>query len=264
MINRLVHDKEKGYFIFALVLSVVTYLVLIFSIIGIFYILGGLLITTLLHGLMVGNILNNGVRITSNQYPEVYERTRVLCDQMGLDKVPDVYVMQSDGILNAFATRFFGRNFVVLYSDIFELHLRHNSKELDFIIAHELAHIQRNHIMKQLVILPALWTPFLGNAYSRACEHSCDRIAAVTVRNVEAGIRSLSLLAIGKVLFDDMNVHDYLEQHQKEKGFFVWFSHIMSTHPPLPLRINELQQLYAYPQLYGFDPSHFEKIQTTA
>ena len=159
---------------------------------------------------------------------------------MGIREIPDIYVIQSGGLLNAFATRFFGRNFIVLYSDIFQLYEKHE-KELFFVIAHELAHIQRKHISKRLLILPAMWIPFLGNAYSRACEYSSDRIATAYLKDTEAAINGLTILAIGKELFTRVNVEDYILQHKKEAGFFTWFSRILSTHPPLPKRIEEIK-----------------------
>ena len=53
--------------------------------------------------------------------------------------VPEFYVIESAGALNAFATRFFQRNMVVLYSDVFNLINSVDNEELYFIIAHELA-----------------------------------------------------------------------------------------------------------------------------
>jgi Zn-dependent protease with chaperone function len=78
---------------------------------------------------------------------------------MNINKIPDMYVIESGGILNAFAARFFGRNMVVFYSDIFELIEDQREDEVVFILAHELAHIKRNHITKFMIILPSLWIP---------------------------------------------------------------------------------------------------------
>jgi len=50
-------------------------------------------------------------------------------------ELPDIYIVQSGGLLNAFATRFFGRHFVVLYSDIVEMIEDNQEKDLSFIIA---------------------------------------------------------------------------------------------------------------------------------
>jgi Zn-dependent protease with chaperone function len=255
--NRLIYEKEKGYFILALLFSITSYIMLIFSIVGIIYIVIGALITLFIHGIMIGNIKNNGVKVNKNQFPQVFQTVESLCRDMQIKEVPEVYVLHSNGVFNAFATRFFGRNFVVLYSEVLELVAMGAEKELNFIIAHELAHIKRKHVARQFLILPALWIPFLGNAYSRACEFTCDRIASVYTRSPEASIRGLTILAIGKVLFEKVNIPDYIEQFNNEKGFFPWLSSVLSTHPPLPIRIKEINNLIQYPQLYGIDPIHF-------
>lgn len=147
---------------------------------------------------MLGSIRGNGVRISEHQFPEVYERVKVMSEQMGLAKVPDVFVIQSEGILNAFATRFWGRNMVVLYSEIFDLGREQGKEELDFIIAHELAHVRRRHVWKNILIAPAQFIPFLAQAYSRSCEYSCDREAAFITNNPVAAKRALTILSIGK------------------------------------------------------------------
>lgn len=168
---------------------------------------------------------------------------------MGFSTVPDVYVMESGGFLNAFASRFFGRNMVVLYSDLFELIQTGGSRELAYVISHELAHHKRNHLVKQLLIIPALWFPFIGEAYSRACEYTCDRMAAYYTGDAEAAMDGLTVLAIGKTLYKRVDREEYLLHSSRERGLFVWLAEKLSTHPPLPKRI------YAIQQFAGITPS---------
>jgi Zn-dependent protease with chaperone function len=240
-LNQLIHRHEKIYFTFALIVSIIGYILLLVSIVGFIVLFSFTALSLFLHGLMMAQIRTNGVRLSSRQFPEVYEKVVELCERMEIRKVPDVYVIESGGILNAFATRFFGRNMVVLYSDVFDLINSAGDDELSFIIAHELAHIKRNHIVKQLLILPAMWIPFLGEAYSRACEYTSDRIAVNYISNAEAAMNGLTMLAIGKTLFKRVNRSEYLVQNIRDDGFFVWLAEKMATHPPLPKRIKEIQ-----------------------
>ena len=245
-LQSLVHKNEKKYFWLVLIISLVTYVGLIASIIGIFIILGLFALSLFLHALSLGHIRANAVKLTEKQFPEVYGQVKKLCEAMEIKQVPDVYVMESQGILNAFATRFFGRNMVVLYSEIFELAHHEAKDELAFVIAHELAHIKRNHLTKMMFILPAMWIPGIAELYLRACEYTCDRYAAYYINNREAAKRSLTILAVGKELYQQVNRAEYLEQMNKEKGFFVWLSEMLSTHPPLPKRINEIRHFNGY------------------
>lgn len=132
--------------------------------------------------------------------------------------------------------------FFILNSNIFDLIDSGEEDELTFVIAHELAHIKRKHISKQLLILPAMWIPFLGEAYSRACEYTCDRYAAYYTGNEEAAKNGLTILAVGKILYKHVNRQEYLHQSSMEHGFFVWLSEILSTHPTLPKRIYEIER----------------------
>ncbi|MCM3269972.1 M48 family metallopeptidase [Paenibacillus elgii] len=255
---RLIHSKETSYFIISLLFSIMVYFGLIVSLIGIFYLAIGLGITFFLRGLMIGHIRSNGVKLTEHQFPAVHRKVRELCAQMDIRQVPDVFVLQSDGMLNAFASRFFGRNFIVLYSNLFEM-ADTEEDELTYVIAHELAHIKRNHMTKSLLLLPAQWMPFLGKAYSRACEYTCDRMAAAYTGNVPAAVSALSILAIGRTMYAKVNVAEYIAESRKETGFFVWFSYALSTHPPLPKRIEQMELMKAQPQLFGYASPAFER-----
>lgn len=256
---RLIHSNENTYYTICLIFSIVVYVLLCISLLGIFYLLIGLAVTCILHGLMLGHIKNNGIKLTERQFPHIHAKVQELCQKMEITPVPDVYVLQSDGMLNAFATRFFGRNFVVLYSNLFELSDTEQD-ELAYVIAHELAHIKRKHMTKQLLILPALWMPFLGKAYSRACEFTCDRIAAAYTGNAQAAIHGLTILAIGRALYKEVNIADYIYEASKEAGgFFTTLSRLISTHPPLPQRIYQIEQMQSEPERYGYYTSQFEQ-----
>ncbi|WP_226658658.1 M48 family metallopeptidase [Pseudalkalibacillus hwajinpoensis] len=235
--KQLTSNSETSLFVILLVFSIMAYLFLLFSVIGVVIILVLWFISFMSNGLFLGQIRSNGVKISDSQYPFIHQTVQELCREMDILKAPNVYVIESAGILNAFATRLLGRNFVVLYSDIFELIEEEAEEEVTFILAHELAHIKRNHIMKQLLLLPGNLVPFLGSAYSRACEFTCDRMGAHYIKSGERAGNALMILAVGKRLYQSVNKDVYIEQLQTEKSFFVWLSELLSTHPPLPKRI---------------------------
>lgn len=243
MDNRnLVYPKETIYFILCCIVSIGLYIAAAFSIIILPIIIAIFLLSLFFHAVSIGSIRGNGVRVSERQFPDVYERIQTLSYDMRLPRVPDVFILQSGGALNAFATRFFGRNVVVLYSEVFELARQKGDQELDFIIAHELAHVKRRHIWKNWLTLPAMWVPFLSEAYSRAAEYTCDRHAAYYTNNGQASKNALTILGIGKVLYREVNEDAYLQQIQQESNPFVWLSEKWSTHPNLPKRIQHIGQ----------------------
>jgi len=243
--GQLVHKKESVYFTLVVLFSVLMYLTLVVTVVGIIVLLVLILISALLHGIMIGGIRRNGVKISEKQFPDLYEKAVMIAKEMGFTTIPDIYVLESQGVLNAFATRFFGKNMVVLYSEIFELIEKDAEKEVLFVLAHEFAHLKRKHVLVSMFILPAMWVPFLGNAYLRACEYTCDRYAAYYVQSFKASKNALTMLAIGTKLYPKVNKEAYMEQLQTESGFFVWFNEKLSTHPHLPKRIYALSKYFS-------------------
>jgi len=252
----LTSSKETPYFVISVIISAFIYLIVTLSIIGIGIALVLLAFILFSNAIMLGSIRGNGVRVSEQQFPDVYERVVALAEKMELKKVPDVFVIHSEGAFNAFATRFFGRNMVVIYSEVFELAREQGDKELDFIIAHELTHVQRRHVWKSMLTLPAAFIPFLSQAYSRACEYTCDRSAAYYIQDGPAAKRALTILGIGKGLYKEVNDFAYLEQIHSESNAAVWFAEISSTHPLLPRRIQAVGHFMNVEGTPNFQPNN--------
>jgi Zn-dependent protease with chaperone function len=241
--DSLVHPNEKLYFLISVIASLLIYFVLVLSIVGGVYLIIGALIGLIVQGLAVGHLRGNGIRISENQFPEVYQLAQQIAAQMKLETMPPIYIIQSGGAINAFAMRFLGRNYVAVYSEVFELAFEQGKDALGFIISHEFAHIKRNHLKWRWLLLPSSFIPFLSQAYSRACEYSCDLIAAHTQpAGATAGIL---IVAAGKKLYMSVNTDDYLAQSAKETGFWIWLSEMLSSHPNLPHRITAIHQITA-------------------
>lgn len=240
--SNLVHKREKLYFsllVAASVLMLILGIMLTVASFGLFlWIIGTIVSLSLFtHWIQIGYIRTNGVKVTARQFTELHEMVQRVGADMGIRLLPDVYILQAGGVLNAFATRFFQKNMVILYSDVVELTRTGQTKEVEFVIAHELAHIRRNHVQKQWVVLLGSIIPFLGSAYSRACEYTCDRMAAHYIQDFGAAKRALTVLAIGGPLAKEVNEFDYLYEASRENGFIAKYSELLSTHPTLPKRI---------------------------
>ncbi len=225
-------------------------MVFLFSIIGIVIIGVLMLLSYFIHALSMASIRRNGIRLSNQQFPDMYEKAEMLAQKMELKKMPNIYVMESSGFLNAFATRFFGKNMVVVYSEIFDLSEEGREDELLFVLAHEFAHLKRRHVLVHMLVLPAMYVPFVGEAYLRACEYTCDRYAAYYVDNIGAAKKALAMFAIGKKLSSKVNQEAFVEQIREESGFFAWLNEKLSSHPDLPKRINALDY-WVHPEQYS-------------
>ncbi len=241
------HPRETLYFVLCLGFSVLVYLAMVISLVGIPYLITLAAIGFVAQGVLVGSIQGNGVRVSESQFPEVHRLANDLAAKMGLTPTPAIYVQQSGGLLNAFATRFLGRNFVVIYSDVLELAYQQGEAALAFVIAHELAHIRRDHLKWRMLLAPGMFVPFLGTAYSRSCEYTCDRFGAYY--RPDGALAGLLVLAAGKHLYRRVDAEVLSRQAEQEYGFWIWLAEIFQTHPNLPRRVSAVLKLGAAPAM---------------
>lgn len=242
-LSSLVHKKERLYYALMLVFSVIVYAGLAIALVrspetaGVIVGYGAVfaLIFFMMHGLMVGNLRGNGVRVTATQFPALHATVVRHAESLGMKKVPDVFLLQAGGLLNAFATRFLGRDFVVLYSDVLAMAEREGQAVVGWIVAHELAHVRRGHLKRRWMINPGRFIPYLGAAYSRACEYTCDRFAAHC--QPDGAVDGLLALAAGPELYRRVDPREFADQVRTEGGFWVRRAELLAAHPTLPKRV---------------------------
>lgn len=194
----------------------------------------------------------NAVKITHRNFPEVYAMIESYAKRLGMEKVPEAYIMQQNGVLNAFSTYLFGRQYIVFHAELFEVAYRehHDMETLGFIAAHELSHIYYGHatLSYNLWILFSQMVPILGQIASRTREYSCDRLAQHLTQN--DGIDAMMMLMVDRHLYKMVDKVDYLEQTKDMNGFFLWLENLLSTHPIMPKRVRALAMREGSGELY--------------
>ena len=231
--------KERTYFTLVLIISVAVWVLLAVLIIPIFYALIVAVFIWFANGLVVARLRADGVKVDGDQLPKLHAALRDVCARLEIAQVPDLFVIQSGGLLNAFATRHSGRHFVVIYSDLLDAY-GPDSPETRFFLGHELGHIKRNHLIKRLLLLPGLLVPLLGNAYSRACEASCDRFGAFATGEADGAIRAMMVIAGGKDASKAMNPEAFAAQYDQMRGFFVSWYELITGYPTMSQRVAAL------------------------
>jgi Zn-dependent protease with chaperone function len=222
-----------------LITGIALWILLVISVIGLVYgAMLGLLIF-FAHVSLIAHVRGSSIKLGPSQMPELYARVVELSQRIGLETVPDVYLRQSGGLLNAFATRFGRAKFVVLFSDLVHA-CGNNVNALDFIIAHELGHLHRGHLNRRWLIAPALVIPFLGTAYSRACEYTCDRYGFLASDDPDLSLDGLCILAAGPQFASAVNRKAFAAQDRDLNTVFMKLGEWFSTHPPLALRMAAL------------------------
>ena len=85
--NKCVTNKETVYFGIMLAISIIVYLILTISIIGILYALIFGLIFWYAQAFTIGQLKLNAVKITKNQFPEIYSKVEDYSLKLGLNTI---------------------------------------------------------------------------------------------------------------------------------------------------------------------------------
>ena len=189
---------------------------------------------------LIAHMKGNGINVSQNQFREVYDLYITMCNELGVKKVPKLFIIQEGGLLNAFAIRFSGSNYIAIYSDVFEM-IEHDIDILKFIIGHELGHIKRMHMSKRFWTILSSIVPCLSAAYSRSCEFTCDNIGFSVTRADSK--RALLLLAAGKKLYKQVDPNTYLVDAKINNTLSVKIMELFMSHPYLPKRIKNIEKI---------------------
>lgn len=235
-VNELVYGNETTLRAIALVLSIIIWLLLLFGTLGILliYLLLFALFALIAHSALIAHLRGNAIRINSRQMPDLYQRLYACTRKLGM-QMPEAYLVNGNGVLNAFATRFLGRSFVVLMSDVVDS-MEDRPGALDFYIGHELGHLRRHHLTWSKVLAPAMFLPLIGAAYSRAREYTCDRHGLAVCENPEDAQYGLVALAAGKRRWRSVDLADYSDSAAGSPGFWMSLHELVGDYPWLNKR----------------------------
>jgi Zn-dependent protease with chaperone function/type II secretory pathway pseudopilin PulG len=247
----LVYKNEKRLFGLMLVLSALVWVLLLIGTVGmvLVYALFAFLFYCFAQSALISYIKGNGVRITEEQFPDLKQQIDACCRKLQVSEEPQAYLLQMGGMLNAFATRFLGRDFLVLYSEVVD-GLADNPDALNFYIGHELGHLKRKHLSWATVLMPAAVLPLVGAAYSRAREYTCDRHGLAACDNPVNAEHGLAVLAAGGKRARSMNTQAYIDQSSQTEGFWMSFHELVGDYPWLVKRMAAVRALAA-----GREPS---------
>jgi Zn-dependent protease with chaperone function len=193
-------------------------------------------IVFLMNVAFVTAIRGSAVRLGPDQFPELHARVEAIARRIGLRRIPDVYLMQQDGALNAFAMRFVRKHMVVLLSDLLEA-CGDNVAARDMIIGHELGHIRAGHLRARWLLMPASVVPFLGSALSRAREYTCDRYGCAAAGDRDGALVGLTILAAGGRYGPMVNRTLLMEQRRDLRSAWMLVGEWLGSHPPLSKRV---------------------------
>lgn len=236
------YGHERTLFAVALVISILFWVTVIVLTMGIalVYLVLAFIAYLFVQSAFISWLRGNGVQITAHQFPELDAQFERCCRKLEMAVKPDIYLVNSEGILNALATKFLGQHFIVLYSEVVEA-LEDRPEALNFYIGHELGHVKQKHLNWGPVLWPALLLPHLGTAYSRAREYTCDLYGLACCANREDAERALAVLASGDALWKRLNLEQYRAQVAGTGGFWMSFHEYTADYPWLVKRLEHIR-----------------------
>jgi Zn-dependent protease with chaperone function len=242
-LDPLVYPRELVLARITLILGLITWVLLVVGTIGIalIYVLMLFIGYLFAQSAFISWVKGNGIRLSPEQLPDLYASYEACCARLGLSDRPEAYVLYGDGMLNAFAARFLGRDFVVLLSGTVDAMAGHPDG-VNFYIGHELGHIRLKHLIGWKWRAPVLWLPLLGAAYSRAREYSCDRHGAACCSSPEHAARALGALAAGPERWRDLHLAGFVAQGERTREFWMSFNELVNGYPWLCKRVQAVLQ----------------------
>lgn len=192
------------------------------------------------HSLLIAWLKGNSVRVTPEQFPDLHNLFSQSCQRLGINRPPELYLAQQDGMLNAMATRFMRRDYVVLLSAVVDA-LEDRPQAIKFYMGHELGHILRKHLSRHWWLWPGMIYPLLSPAYSRAKEYTCDRHGFACCDNLEDAKRALAVLVAGPERWKSLNLSAFEAQAQASGGFWMAVNELTADYPWLCKRMMVLE-----------------------
>lgn len=240
-LDKLRYKHEETLFILSLLFSAAVWLVFLVGTVGIalIFVALGFIVYLFAHSSFISMLQGSATRITATQFPDLHQRIVACSQKLKMSPVPETYLLHHGGAFNALATRFLGRNFIVLYSDVVDA-LEAEPEALNFYIGHELGHIRRNHLLWMPFLWPASILPLLGSGYSRSREYSCDMHGAYCCATPEAAARGIAALAAGGKRWHTLDLAEYSAQSNASGGFWMSYHELISGYPWLSKRMTRM------------------------
>lgn len=218
----------------------------------------------------------SNLKVTSENYPKIYEYLQYACQILNMPKIPDLYIQWGYGI-NSFTVGS-EKPIIVINSGLIDLC---DDDEIMFVIGHECGHIKSNHMlyhmMAQVINLFIDSIP-LGNIaatpiqyalyyWDRMSEFTADRAGLLCCQNKVSAIRAFMKMAGMPIKeFDNIEYQTFIQQAAEFKQLdydamskvIKFISIADASHPWTVMRAAELLNWInsgAYTQFVGVDMS---------
>jgi hypothetical protein len=184
-------------------------------------------------------IRGNSIRLSEDQFPQVYDILETHCRKLGMSRTPELYLTDRAISMPARAFSAWGGEYIALRTDFLETPLENVRDVLAFTLGYELGRLRLGHdtwwsnaLLSFVDKVPLLRTPV-----SKVRTYSRDRYGAFLAPE---GLRGLLVLASGRRMLQSVNIDDYLKQVSGHGGFWARLADVRQPTPHVSYRIKAL------------------------
>ena len=178
----------------------------------------------------VMTIRTDGMVLSEQQQPLVYEQLRQDAERLGFWKVPEIIVTNHKTIKRPRTIGLFQKYLLVLPTGY------PVNATTRFELLRELVHLKQNHEEKRMLLLLGSWVPFLRSAYLRACEETADRQALACLAEEER-VPALVRSVVGPVSWQTLNLDAYIGQKRQPMPFAAALSELFRNQSSISRRL---------------------------
>ncbi len=207
----------------------------------------GFIVSRLQHQSLVANAR----LVSSESTPEVMQLVGRAKERLQVEPV-QVFIV-SNNTLNAYTFGMGSPKTIVLHSSLFQLM---DQDELQFILGHELGHVDLGHTWLNTLIGGMAGIPSTFGAaailelafrsWNRACEFSADRAGVLACNNPSKAITALIKLEAGGDARTEAGIIQAIQRIESENDDLLnSLSELLATHPMIFKRIEQIREFTA-------------------
>jgi hypothetical protein len=186
------------------------------------------------------SVRGNSVRISTEQFPEIYAILQNHCRRLGMAGVPELFLSGSSIAPFSRTYSSWRENYIVLHQIILDVDVRKTADVVAFMLGHELGAIRLNQTAwwNEMLLTYVSTIKWLRNPLERVRMYSRDRYGATLS---PTGFRGLLISAIGRRLMDQVNIEEYLLQARRYGGIWAALDVFFEAKPQVLSRLQQLR-----------------------
>lgn len=197
------------------------------------------------------SLVANARLVSSESTPEVMHLVGRTKERLQVEPV-QVFIV-TNNTLNAYTFGMGSPKVIVLHSSLFQLM---DQDELQFILGHELGHVDLGHTWLNTLIggmagIPSSFSAaaileLAFRSWNRACEFSADRAGVLACNNPSKAITALIKLEAGGDARTEAGIMQAIQRIESEDDDLLnSLSELLATHPMIIKRIEQIREFTA-------------------